>query len=153
MFLKGISEFESKFKMLDRLNSIVFNVWRDKNALAYRDGDMARITNEYRRYISEVRSLSEQASQLERKLESKLYEINKLVHEVSDIANNPEIRNCYIFEAYGENQYRAEDGSPKSQYGEKVKFVAKSPNEEEKAREIIGDSYTWVHVSGVRRPL
>lgn len=153
MFLNGINEFESKFKMLDRLNSIVFNVWKDKNALAYRDGDMARITNEYRRYISEVRSLSEQASQLERKLESKLYEIENLSRQVADIGYNPEIKNCYIFEAWGENTYRGEDGSPKSQYGEKVKFVAKSPNEEEKAREIIGDSYTWVHVSGSRRPL
>jgi len=147
MFFNGIGEFESKFKAFDRLNILVFNVWRDKNALAYRDGDIARITNEYRRYISKVRSLSEEASSLERGLEGKLREIERLANQVADISCNPEIRDCSIYDAWGENTFRAEDGSPKTVRSEKISFVAKWPPEV-KARELIGDSYTDVIVSG-----
>ena len=32
MFFRGINEFESKFKLFDRLNSLLFNVWRGKAA-------------------------------------------------------------------------------------------------------------------------
>ena len=152
MFFSGISEFESKFKLFDRLNTIVFNVWRDKNALAYRDGDIARITNEYRRYISKVRSLSEEANNLEREMENKLREIDNLLYQLYDISNNPVIRDCSIYEAWGENTVRAEDGSPKTIRGERIRFVAKWPPEP-KARELIGDSYTDVMVSGCRTPL
>lgn len=152
MFFNGISEFESKFKAFDRLNILLFNVWRDKNALAYRDGDIARITNEYRRYISKVRSLSEQAQNLERALADKYREIENLAHQVADISYNPEIKDCSIYEAWGENTVRAEDGSPKTIRSERIRFVAKWPPEP-KARELIGDSYTDVMVSGCTTPL
>ena len=152
MFFSGISEFESKFKAFDRLNALVFNVWRDKNALAYRDGDIARITNEYRRYISKVRSLSEETNKLERELEGKLREIENLARQVADINYNPEIKDCSIYEAWGENTVRAEDGSPRTIRSRRIRFVAKWPPEP-KARELIGDSYTDVLVSGSRTPL
>lgn len=152
MFLNGISEFESKFKMLDRLNSLVFNVWRDKNAIAYRDGDMARITNEYRHYISDVRSLSEEVKGLERKLENTFREIEALVHQVNNISGNPEIQGCRIYEAWGENTVRDNEGAIKIQRSDRIRFVAKySPDS--KARELLGDSWTHVSVSGVTNPL
>ena len=36
MFLDGINDLESKFKLFDRLNTLLFNVWRDKSAEAYK---------------------------------------------------------------------------------------------------------------------
>ena len=36
MFYRQISDFEENFKFLDRLNAIVFNVWKDDNAEAFK---------------------------------------------------------------------------------------------------------------------
>lgn len=153
MFFNGINEFESKFKLLDRLNIMVFNIWRDKNAIAYRDGDIARITNEYRRYISKVRTLSEEANSLNRELDNKMHEIEKLRREIWNISNNPEINGCSIFEAWGTNNYRGEDGSSRTESSQPIRFVAKGIMAVDMARELLGDSYDLVHVSGCHQPL
>jgi hypothetical protein len=150
MFLNGISEFESKFKLFDRLNSVVFNVWRDKKALAYRDSDIARITNEYRNYISCVRTLAEQANQLERNLEQKRTEIDRLRSDVANLALNSQIRDCCIFSAYGETQQYREDGSPgRTQKSDKVRFVAKRGTERGIAESMVG-GYDKVYVNQER---
>lgn len=154
MFFNGINEFESKFKLFDRLNIVVFNIWRDKNAIAYRDGDIARITNEYRRYISKVRTLSEEANSLNRELDNKMHEIENLRREIGNIYTNPEIAGCSIFEAQGENNIRREDGSLGTEYSERFRFVAKGTTKAwDKARELLGDSYDDVIVSGCHQPL
>lgn len=139
MFLNGISEFESRFKLFDRLNIIVFNVWRDKKAIAYRDSDIARITNEYRNYISCVRSLAEQANKLEQSLEQKQREIERLRNEIGNLRLNPQIRNCCIFTAYGETQQYREDGRPgRTERSDKVRFVAKRGTERGIAESMVG---------------
>ena len=152
MLFNGINEFESTFKTFDRLNAVVFNVWRDKSASAYRDGDIARISNEYRRYISKVRSLSEEANRLERELENKLRELDVINNQLLNISLNPEINGCSIYEAWGENTYTGEDGTPKTQRSESVRFVAKG-SLESKARELIGESYSHISVSGTSKSL
>ncbi len=140
MFFSGISDFESKFKTFDRLNSLLFNVWRDKSAEAYRDGDIARITNEYRNYISQVRSLAEEANRLNRQLDEKSRQIEKLKSEIWSIATTPEIIKCDIWEAKGEEAVYTQDenGHVHVHYRPcgQVRFVAKglngrSPQEEQ----------------------
>ena len=128
MFFSGIQDFERNFKTLDRLNALVFNVWRDKSAMAYRDGDIARITNEYRQYISRVRSLAQEAERLYKELDQKMSHIQQLNREISDLALNPDIKDCAIWEARGYEirPGREEEGVPPSEvYRGSTLFVAK----------------------------
>ena len=131
MFFSGIHDFERNFKTLDRLNMVVFNVWRDKSAMAYRDGDIARITNEYRQYISRARSLAQEAERLYKELDQKMSHIQQLNHEISNLSLNPEIKDCAIWEARGYDIVpgRPEEGIPPSdQYRGSQEFVAKGLN-------------------------
>lgn len=129
MFFHGINEFESKFKLLDRLNILVFNVWRDKKAQEYKDGNVARLTNEYRNYISRVRSLAEEANQLHKGLDEQLREIERLKHDVINTALNPGINNCDIWSARSEEAVYDSEGriSHYRQCGS-ARFVAKGLN-------------------------
>ena len=43
MFFRQISDFEENFKFLDRLNAIVFNVWKDNNAEAFKTQSMEQV--------------------------------------------------------------------------------------------------------------
>ena len=150
MFFSGISEFESKFKLFDRLNTIVFNVWRDKKAIAYRDSDIARITNEYRNYISCVRSLAEQANKLEQSLEQKRKEIEHIRNDILNLRLNPQISDYCIFTAYGETQNYNEDGSPgRADRSDKMRFVAKRGTERGIAEGMVG-GYDRVYVNQER---
>jgi hypothetical protein len=131
MFFSGIQDFERNFKTLDRLNALVFNVWRDKSAMAYRDGDIARITNEYRQYISRVRSLAQEAERLYKELDNKMSQIRQLNNEISNLSLNPDIKDCAIWEVRGYEIVpgRPEEGVPPSdQYCGSTKFVAKGLN-------------------------
>ena len=127
MFLSSIDDLESKFKLFDRLNTVLFNVWRDKSAEAYKNNDIARITNEYRNYISQVRSLAEEASRLNKEIEQKMNTITQLQREVCNIALNPQIDDCSIWEARGLRAVYSDDGeySHDVSCGEEVRFVAK----------------------------
>lgn len=128
MFFNGIQDFESNFKTFDRLNTLVFNVWRDKSAWAYRDGDIARITNEYRQYISRVRSLAQEAERLNKELDNKMSQIRQLNNEIVNLALNPDIKDCAIWEARGYEirPGREEEGVPPSEvYRGSTLFVAK----------------------------
>jgi len=131
MFFNGIQDFESNFKTFDRLNTLVFNVWRDKSAWAYRDGDIARITNEYRQYITRVRSLAQEAERLYKELDRKMSQIRQLNNEIANLAQNPEIKDCAIWEARGYEirPGRPEEGIPPTEvYRGSTKFVAKGLN-------------------------
>lgn len=153
MFFNGINDFESKFKLFDRLNLLVFNVWRDKKAIAYRDSDIARITNEWRNYVSRARSLSEEANMMERGLDRKLSEIESIMSKLVSLAANPQIRNCGIYEAYGTTQEYHDDGSPGREFSTKqVRFVAKQGNEKNYAAGLVG-SCDQIHVRAVKTPL
>ena len=43
MFFRQISDFDENFKFLDRLNILLFNVWHDNNADAYRTQSMEQL--------------------------------------------------------------------------------------------------------------
>ena len=58
MFFRQISDFEENFKFLDRLNAIVFNVWKDNNAEAFKTQSMEQLEMFYRNYIDEMRQKS-----------------------------------------------------------------------------------------------
>ena len=144
MFLDGISDLESKFKLFDRLNTLLFNVWRDKSAEAYKNNDIARITNEYRNYISQVRSLAEEASRLNKELDQKLNTITQLQREVYNIAINPQIDDCSIWEARGLRAVYTDEGEYNGDVpcGEEVRFVAKgvrAGGEKAVAAQYLGD--------------
>ena len=144
MFLDGINDLESKFKLFDRLNTYLFNVWRDKSAEAYKNNDIARITNEYRNYISQVRSLAEEASRLNKELDQKLNAITQLQREVYNIAINPQIDDCSIWEARGLRAVYTDEGeySHDVPCGEEVRFVTKgvrAGGEKAAAAQYLGD--------------
>lgn len=142
MFVRGINEFESKFKLFDRLNSLLFNVWRGKAAETYKNGDIARITNEWRNYSSQVRSLAEEVNRLYRELDNKYHEIERLGHDISNICLNPTINNCAIWEAYGEDPvYDCEGNRSHDERTPTVRFVAKRGQEEFVAPRHIGSHY------------
>ena len=136
MFFSGIQDFESNFKTFDRLNTIVFNVWRDKSAWAYRDGDIARITNEYRQYISRARSLAQEAERLNKELDNKMSQIRQLNNEIANLAVNPAINGCAIWEAQGYKIVpgREEEGIPPTEVPcGSTRFVAKGDSESNKS--------------------
>ena len=55
MFYREIQDFEENFRLLDRLNVMLLNVWRDKQADTFRNGQMQQLEILYRNYISEMR--------------------------------------------------------------------------------------------------
>jgi hypothetical protein len=143
MFFRGIDELESTFKTFDRLNSVVFNVWRDKAAETYKNGDIARITNEYRNYISQIRSLAQEANKLYSELRSKEEQIRSLSYRTCSLGNNPPIDGCNIYNAKGLEAVYYDDGSV-HHYNEisSVNFVGKSSqvwaHEKEYAARFVG---------------
>lgn len=143
MFFRGINEFESKFKLFDRLNSLLFNVWRGKAAETYKNGDIARITNEWRNYSSQVRSLAEEANRLNSELDQKLEKITRLNREINAIASNPQIYDCSIWEAIGEEAIYDDEGNVRYyQECAHERYVAKGVrvhNEKEIAAQYVGD--------------
>ena len=142
MFLKAINVFESKFKAFDRLNVLLFNVWRGKAADIYRDSDLARIINEYRNYISQVRTLTQEAKRLNDELSKKEDNIHRLQREITEIARNPQIHDCSMWEAEGKEAVYFDNGDVRYyQTCTEVRYVAKgvrAHNEKEIAAEFVG---------------
>lgn len=101
MFFRQISDFEENFKFLDRLNVLLFNVWKDKNAEAYRTQSMEQLEMFYRNYVNEMRQKSEELSLLQKQIMEKLSELQQLDREMMDITNNPEIDGCWMCHASG----------------------------------------------------
>lgn len=101
MFFRHIEEFEKKFKFLDRINILVFNVWRDKNAEAFKDGEMKLLESFYRSYISEMREKGNEMLQLKNSIDQQIEELKKCHKELYDICNDPESRGCCLYRASG----------------------------------------------------
>lgn len=138
MLFRTISSFETNFKLLDRLNTLVFNVWRDKSAQIYKDSDMARITNEYRNYISQVRTLSEEVKRIENSLGVKLNEITHIKNDIMNLYYDLPINKCAIWSAYGENLTQDQDGYVTSKRCAETRFVAKYNTERDAAAHYLG---------------
>ena len=142
MFLRGINEFELKFKTFDRLNVLLFNVWRGNAADTYRDSDLARIVNEYRNYISQVRTLAEEAKRLNDQLAEKESQITQLHRSLMEISKNPQIHDCSMWKAEGKDAVYYDNGEVR--YYEtcaEARYVAKgvrAHNEKEIAAEFVG---------------
>lgn len=142
MFLRGINEFELKFKTFDRLNVLLFNVWRGNAADTYRDSDLARIVNEYRNYISQVRTLAEEAKRLNDQLAEKESQITQLHRSLMEISKNPQIHDCSMWKAEGKDAVYYDNGEVR--YYEtcaEAHYVAKGVrayNEKEIAARFVG---------------
>ncbi|MCQ2279137.1 MAG: hypothetical protein MJZ62_07540 [Bacteroidales bacterium] len=105
MFLREIEDFENRFTMLDRLNTLVFNVWDDKAATAFKNANITQIETLYRSYISEMRSLSEEANMLKQRILEDLKEAERLSNEIQDISHHPKIAGCYSVEVTSETEH------------------------------------------------
>ena len=142
MFLRGINEFELKFKTFDRLNVLLFNVWRGKAADIYRDSDLARIANEYRNYISQVRTLAQEAKRLNEQLAEKESQIIQLHQALMEISKNPQIHDCSMWKAECKDAVYYDNGEVR--YYEtcaEARYVAKgvrAHNEKEIAARFVG---------------
>ncbi len=94
MFFREISELDSFFKTLDRLNVLVFNVWHDKNAEAFKNGDMHLLESFYRNYISEMRDLANELTLLQKQVEESRFEMERLEREIREMKYHPSIEGC-----------------------------------------------------------
>ena len=94
MFYRQISDFEENFKFLDRLNAIVFNVWKDDNAEAFKTQSMEQLEMFYRNYINEMRQKSNKMKALEQEINELLDELRQIGQETQLLAVDPEIQGC-----------------------------------------------------------
>lgn len=101
MFLRQIEDFERTFKILDRINILVFNVWRDKNAEAFKDGEMKLLESFYRTYISEMREKSNEMLQLKQSIDREIEEMQDSYRKLEDISHNPSYKGCGLYRASG----------------------------------------------------
>ena len=69
MLLRKIDELETFFKWLDRANLLVFNVWNDKQADAYKNGAMLQMETLYRTYIADMRQIANELSLMQKQIE------------------------------------------------------------------------------------
>ena len=85
MFYREIQDFEENFRLLDRLNVMLLNVWRDKQADTFRNGQMQQLEILYRNYISEMREISQEMGLLLRQIEEQIEEANQLLNDIEEI--------------------------------------------------------------------
>ena len=101
MFFRQISDFEENFKFLDRLNAIVFNVWKDDNAEAFKTQSMEQFEMFYRNYINEMRQKSSRMKALEEEINELLEELRQVGQETQLLAVEPEIQGYGLAYAAG----------------------------------------------------
>jgi len=101
MFFRQIEDFEKVFRFLDRINIIVFNVWRDKNADAFKNGEMKNLESFYRTYISDMREKSNEMLQLKNAIDEQLNELSNLEQQLNEICASPDIQGCSTYCAFG----------------------------------------------------
>lgn len=101
MFYREIQDFEENFRLLDRLNVMLLNVWRDKQADTFRNGQMQQLEILYRNYISEMRESSQEMGLLLRQIEEQIEEANQLLNDIEEIELHPEIEGCQLYRANG----------------------------------------------------
>ena len=101
MFYRQISDFEENFKFLDRLNAIVFNVWKDDNAEAFKTQSMEQFEMFYRNYINEMRQKSSRMKALEEEINELLDELRQVGQETQLLTVEPEIQGYGLAYAAG----------------------------------------------------
>ena len=101
MFFRQISDFEENFKFLDRLNAIVFNVWKDDNAEAFKTQSMEQLEMCYRNYINEMRQKSSIMKALEQEINELLEELRQIGQEIQLLVVEPEIQGYGLAYAAG----------------------------------------------------
>ena len=101
MFFRQISDFEENFKFLDRLNAIVFNVWKDDNAEAFKTQSMEQFEMFYRNYINEMRQKSSRMKALEEEINELLDELRQVGQETQLLTVEPEIQGYGLAYAAG----------------------------------------------------
>lgn len=101
MFFRQITDFEDNFKFLDRLNAIVFNVWRDNNAESFKTQSMEQLQMFYRNYINEMRQKGNQMKALLQEINELQEQIRQIGQETQRIALDPEIHGCSLWYADG----------------------------------------------------
>ncbi len=101
MFFRQISDFDENFKFLDRLNILLFNVWRDNNAKAYSTQSMDQLEMFYRNYVNEMRQKSNELKALESEINELVEQLRSVAEETRMLATDPEIRGCLLCTAYG----------------------------------------------------
>ena len=101
MFFRQISDFEENFKFLDRLNAIVFNVWKDGNAEAYKSQSMDQLEMFCRNYVNEMRQKSNEMKALQAEIAEALNDLQKIHQDLQMLAVEPEIHGCILCTANG----------------------------------------------------
>ena len=101
MFYRQISDFEENFRFLDRLNAIVFNVWKDDNAEAFKTQSMEQFEMFYRNYINEMRQKSSRMKALEEENNELLDELRQVGQETQLLTVEPEIQGYGLAYAAG----------------------------------------------------
>lgn len=104
MFFRQISDFEENFKFLDRLNVLLFNVWKDENAAAFKTSSMEQLEMFYRNYVNEMRQTSHTLSGQLNDVNAKIARLKELCSELSLLKTNASIEGCGL--CYGEGQIR-----------------------------------------------
>lgn len=101
MFFRQISDFEENYKFLDRLNSIVFNVWKDDNAESFKTQSMEQLEMFYRNYINEMRQKSNELRALEQEINELLEDLRQISQDMTHMTVYPEIDGCLLCSAQG----------------------------------------------------
>ena len=101
MFFRQISDFDENFKFLDRLNVLLFNVWRDNNAETYRTQSMEQLEMFYRNYVNEMRQKSNEMKALEREINGLIEKLSLVGQDTRQLTVDPEIQGCTLCTAYG----------------------------------------------------
>ena len=101
MFYRQISDFEENFRFVDRLNAIVFNVWKDDNAEAFKTQSMEQFEMFYRNYINEMRQKSNKMKALEQEINELLDKLRQVGQETQLLTVEPEIQGYGLAYAAG----------------------------------------------------
>lgn len=101
MFFDTVEDLHSKFKLFDRLNTLVFGIWKDKSALEYRDGALQDLRILYMNYINEMRQQCNELEQLNREVSEAFDETQHDLSKLDHIKAFPSINGCYSVNAFG----------------------------------------------------
>ena len=101
MFYRQISDFEENFRFLDRLNAIVFNVWKDDNAEAFKTQSMEQLELFYPNYTTDMRQKSNKMKALEQEINELLDKLRQVGQETQLLTVEPEIQGYGLAYAAG----------------------------------------------------
>ena len=97
MFFRQISDFDENFKFLDRLNILLFNVWCDNNADAYRTQSIEQLEMFYRNYVNEMRQKSNELKALESEINELVEQLRSVVEDTRMLPQTPKLGDaCFV---------------------------------------------------------